>query len=566
MNARLHSSLALLAIAALLGAGCDDDPGLLRPDSGPRVDAGPAPTYWADVAPLVRRECLGCHAEGGIGPFRLDTSDALREEIDAIVAAVESGYMPPWMPDDSCRQFDHVRGLGEAERATFRRWMETGMQEGDEADLPPGPEPPPPFEGTHVARMTEAYVPDAASPDDYRCFVLDHTFDADTFLTARNVVPGRPELVHHVLVYGVRPDLLAQVEAADEADPGPGYTCFGGPLAGASTGDDTSTLGVIGLGGWVPGQLPYRQNEGAAIYVPAGSRIVMQVHYNLLGAEPAADETEYHMVLTSEPPERLVTTDPLAILDLDIPAGEPIARNQRTFRNYRSEPMVVTGLTPHMHLLGTRLRAEIVPALDATAEPACLVDVPDWDFNWQQSYRVRADDALEIAPGEGVELTCVYDNSPTHQPTINGEQLDPRDVTWGEGTLDEMCLLYVEQEKPWTGPPAVGCAATADCLDGCADGDTACLLRCEGLDGACRACLLRGTLGCAQSECLAAYAPAAACIESCILSYALLGGSYERCLQAECRGGAAQAVIDCVSGVVDAGACDAELTGCGVTR
>jgi hypothetical protein len=39
-------------------------------------------------------------------------------------------------------------------------------------------------------------------------------------------------------------------------------------------------------------------------------------------------------------------------------------------------------------------------------------------------------------------MTCVYDNSAAHQPVVNGVQQAPRDVAWGEGTLDEMCLTY----------------------------------------------------------------------------------------------------------------------------
>jgi len=46
-----------------------------------------------------------------------------------------------------------------------------------------------------------------------------------------------------------------------------------------------------------------------------------------------------------------------------------------------------------------------------------------------------------------LRLTCRYDNSPDNQPIVNGEQVAPRDVRWGEGTLDEMCLLYMTVEE-----------------------------------------------------------------------------------------------------------------------
>lgn len=549
-------------LGLLLLAGCDGGSTAPGPDgSTPSAEV----TYWADVAPLVRRECLGCHAEGGVGPFRLETYADVRDQADEVVEAVASGYMPPWMPDPSCRTFDDQRGLSEAERALFRRWRDTGMREGDPASLPAGPPPPAPFVPTHLARMPEPYSPDPTRPDDYRCFVLDFESERDVFVTGRKVAPGATRLVHHVLVYGVPPALLDQVRAADERDPGPGYACFGGPLAPDGMEANGNTLALVSLGGWVPGQLPEIQEPGRAIYVPAGSRLVMQVHYNLLESDPEPDQTEYQMILSEEAPTHRIETTPMAILDFVVPPGAPSSSHQRVFRNYRSEPLRLTGVMPHMHLLGRRIGASIVPPLGAGDAPQCLIDVPRWDFNWQQGYALRADDALTVPTGAGVELTCVYDNSPSNQPVINGVQGEPREVRWGEGTLDEMCLMYLSHEARWDGPPPSGCGAAAGCLERCDRDDSTCILTCEAIDGGCRTCALRGTLGCARERCLATYAPAAACIQSCLLSYALMGGSYERCLQAECPE-QADAVLACVAGVVNEGACDEALAGCGIER
>ncbi len=555
-----------LVIALILASlGCDGgdlDP--LRPDAQMPM-TGPETTYYEHVSPLVARECLGCHVEGGIGPFPLDSYDAIVEVAEYVEPAVMTGYMPPWMPDRSCREFEHQRGLIASERDTIVRWIQQGLLRGDPADQPPLPAPPPAFEATHVARMAEAYTPNPELPDDYRCFVLDHVFERDTFLTGRTVVPGARELVHHVLVYGVSADAMEDIEAADAADAGPGYTCFAGPIP--STGDSQGgTLGVVGMGGWVPGQIPFLEREGRAVYLPAGTRIVMQIHYNTLSDDPAPDMTEYHMRLTEEPPEQRSTTFPLVIQDLDIRAGAPENLHRRTFRSYRSEPVHITGFTPHMHLLGTEIGLTRVPAIGASAEPECMIDVPRWDFSWQQSYRVREDQPIDLLPGEGLELRCQYDNSPSNQPVVNGEQVEPRDVTWGEGTLDEMCLLYVQEELPWTGVPAAGgCEAAEACLGECATDDTQCLLDCEGIDFGCRICTLQSTSGCARDTCLPSFAPAAACFDTCILSYVLLGGSFDRCMATECPT-TWDAARSCIAGVVEAGTCDAQLAGCGISR
>jgi len=451
-----------------------------------------------------------------------------------------------------------------AERDVFRRWLDGGLRQGDPADAPTPPTPPPTLETTDIARMAEPYMPDATAPDDYRCFVLDLEFPTDQFMTGRAVIPGAAEIVHHVLSYAVSPDQLAIVEAADAADDGPGYRCFGGPLPQESE-DSGNTLGLINLGGWVPGSLPALARPGRAAWIPAGSRIVMQVHYNLLSTDPEPDSTEMHLQLTDVEPEFLVRSFPTAILDLDIRAGVPAAMHRQVFRNYTTEPMQLTGFTPHMHMLGSEIRAQQVPAFGTDGPNACLIDIPNWRFNWQQGYGVREDAPVTLEPGAGIELTCIYDNSTFNQPVVNGEQLEPRNVTWGEGSLDEMCLMYVQHEVPWTGPLSGGCDAANECLASCATTDIECLYACENIAGGCRACLLQGTLGCAQEACFATYVPAGTCMQSCIGSYSMLGGSFERCMETECPA-EWPAVRDCVSGFVDAGTCDAELTACGLVR
>lgn len=532
------------------------------------LDAGAplGPTYYADVAPLIQRECLGCHSPGGIGPIQLDSFSSVRASGAIVAAAVASGRMPPWPADEQCIDYEDALGLSDEERAIFTEWVDTGMLEGEPSDLPAF-EPAPQFQATHAAYMTEPYTPDDTRPDDYRCFVLDLEFAEDAFVKGRRVVPDVTELVHHVLVYAAQPQIVDQVLAADAAAEGPGYTCFGGPLPDADrqldSSQDTSAISLIALGGWVPGQNPSILRDGRATHIPAGSRLIMQVHYNLLEDEPVPDESFVELMLSDEEPEVQVVATPIAVLDLDLPAGEPEVVEQRVLRNFRSEPMRIVGVTPHMHLLGTQISAERVDVIGGEAPDQCIVDVPDWDFNWQRYYVIEEEQTVVVQPGEGIRLSCTYDNSPSHQPVVNGVQQEPRDVRWGEGTLDEMCLVYLSEEVPWEGPPKVGCEAAEDCLNGCNEDEATCLLECEGLDGACRACLLESTVVCATDACLLPFLPAANCLRECALGYILLGGSYEDCVRAECPA-AADVAFDCLGEVIGGGECVEEIADCGI--
>lgn len=72
--------------------------------------------------------------------------------------------------------------------------------------------------------------------------------------------------------------------------------------------------------------------------------------------------------------------------------------------------------------LGRKIRVE-------TTGGQCLVEIPSWDFHWQQFYFFKT--PISIPAGQARRMTCTWDN-----PTS-------RTVTWGEGTSDELCLNNV---------------------------------------------------------------------------------------------------------------------------
>jgi hypothetical protein len=87
-----------------------------------------------------------------------------------------------------------------------------------------------------------------------------------------------------------------------------------------------------------------------------------------------------------------------------------------------------------MHLLGSSIRVELNPA---TSRSKVLLDIPRWDFHWQNAYTLEK--PVEAAPGDVVRVTCRHDvRKRTHGG--HGVPKAPRYVLWGEGTTDEMCL------------------------------------------------------------------------------------------------------------------------------
>ena len=163
-----------------------------------------------------------------------------------------------------------------------------------------------------------------------------------------------------------------------------------------------------------------------------------------------------------------------AYVGIDIPAGDKF-RSGDGFPVNQTD-LTVIGVAPHMHSIGTHIRLDLIRQ-DGSEE--CLVDIPDWDFNWQQTYRFLEDDIVVAQPGDEFRLTCVYDNSEANQPIVNGEQLVPRRVTWGDGTLDEMCLNYIHTLKPFE-PVQPRCGGLDACRAACDDADSLdCLFTCQ---------------------------------------------------------------------------------------
>ena len=92
---------------------------------------------------------------------------------------------------------------------------------------------------------------------------------------------GQPKVVHHVILFRVDPSQVAEAQALDAAAPGRGWRCFGD--SGLSVDpEDTARRRRLGrgLGAGLGREAGFP--DGTGVPLEAGSRIVMQVHYNLL--------------------------------------------------------------------------------------------------------------------------------------------------------------------------------------------------------------------------------------------------------------------------------------------
>ena len=80
---------------------------------------------------------------------------------------------------------------------------------------------------------------------------------------------------------------------------------------------------------------------------------------------------------------------------------------------------------------------------------ACLLQTPDWDFDWQQFYFYDAASgaAPRVSGGDTLVLTCTYNNTLDNPGVQKALQeygyTEPVDISLGEGSLNEMCIALI---------------------------------------------------------------------------------------------------------------------------
>jgi hypothetical protein len=378
-------------------------------------------TYYKEVLPLVVQHCGGCHAPGGLAPFSLMSYDDARGYAGPVAIATRSGSMPPWPPAAGCGEFQNTRRLAPGDIDVFAAWHDAGAPAGNPADAPANLTPPATNLGAPSATLDPGvdYVPNRALTDDFHCFLVDPGLTAPKDLVGFDIHPGTRASVHHVLLFAVPPALLPLAQAEDDAEPGPGWTCFGG----SGVGSAPNVPQVVG--GWVPGAGGTAFPPPTGINLVAGTKVIIQVHYNLLTQRDVIDRTTADLYYADAPVAKPALVRPLGNTTFVIPPG--VASQTVAAELPLMTPGVLRGVVPHMHLHGTAIKLSL---RRADGSSTCAIDIPHWDFHWQQFYYYVQ--PLLGSPGDALRLECTYDNSTGTEP-----------LTWGEATTDEMCTIFL---------------------------------------------------------------------------------------------------------------------------
>ena len=410
----------ICAAGLLVATGCTtggDKAGADQANSG----QSDGPTWHEDIRPLVETSCVSCHTADGVGNFSLESYADVALVKDQVADAVLNRRMPPWKAVDGCTDYRDDISLNEEEIAMVVEWVENGAIEGDPSTTRGGN--PPEVVGLERVDLSISlplpYEVNTEISDDYRCFPVEWPVEEDSFVTGYVVNPDRADLVHHMIAYIVPAsyaDDLAELEAADGR---PGYECFGGP--GPINQADAEWLGA-----WAPGAVQGPLPNGLGLKMEAGSLLVLQMHYNSASGATGSDQTSIEFTLEPEV-DRPGWIQPFTDIGWVFGNGMNIPANTAGV-THQYETQVPRNLTfhsanLHMHTRGVAAKMELEHS-DGTKD--CMLEIDDWDFDWQRTYVFDEPKVIEVGDTWGIE--CTWDN-PTDQ-----------DMNWGDGTGDEMCL------------------------------------------------------------------------------------------------------------------------------
>jgi len=407
----------------------------------------PEITYHQNIRPIVDARCINCHHTGGIGGIDLSTADSVVDWAPVIEHVTQNRSMPPW---SATGDFSNDWSLEDVHIEMIQSWVDAGMPLGD----PEAASDVVPSIGTRLSRvdtqiqMSETYTSTVESGDEYRCFVLDWPLEEPTYITGFNAIPGNPEMVHHIAAFLVRPDglmgesIFESLIEWENSDEDAGYSCYGGPsLTGTS-----SQIPIEQIAQWVPGNQGMDFPTGTGISVGLDSKIILQLHYNVRSDLPTkSDQTvlEFSLEPTVDAPAAYAPwlNGLWPVSGMSIPAGatgvkHSVEGDPRGFFNVLNpnleldDGFLIHGLMMHMHRLG---RSGSVFLVKENGAEIPLVQIPEWNFDWQFTYLLE--EPIQFEEGDQLRLECVFDNNATNAV----------DVDWGEGTNDEMCVgnLYI---------------------------------------------------------------------------------------------------------------------------
>ena len=380
-------------------------------------------TFAKDVAPVLQKNCQGCHRPGEVGPMSLRTYEEVRPWARSIKAKVVAGEMPPYRYDKIGIQDlkDDLR-LSEQDIQTIVRWVDGGAPIGNLADMPAPVQFSDTSKWTYEQRFgppdvivpTKPYdVPAQGQDRWWRPIVPIAGVLEDRCIKAMAVKPSKKgrAAAHHA-----NSDLMVPDEKSGQ------YVTLErvSEYASGKTGEIVPPDGCRTL--------------------PANSMIRWDVHYWPYGEAIKDDVVELAFWFYPKDHKAKYKQD-LKLYTLLMKGGELEVPPHSTamtqgFHTFKT-PVRIDSFQPHGHARLVGMTAEIL--YPDTGKLEMVSSVSNWTNAWHTSH-VYEDDAAPLLPvGAVLVLTGYYDNTAKNKGNPDPDQW----VGGGSRTSDEMSHAWI---------------------------------------------------------------------------------------------------------------------------
>ncbi|MDB5276216.1 MAG: calcium-binding protein [Ferruginibacter sp.] len=369
-------------------------------------------TYYNDIAPIVQTKCAPCHHPGGGAPFSLLGYEDVSKRVSFIKEVVQSGYMPPWKADNSYVHFANDRSLSQKEISLLVQWIDNKAPQGTKVkQVAATPE----FTSftTYsrkpdlVLKMADSFLVRGDNKERFAIFKIPFELKDAENIEAIEFYSNNKKLIHH-----------ANYAIHDVADTS--INIYKTDATVNLSEDDHTKLDQYRLykkvmtyyGGWIPGTTYEYYPKEFGWIMPKRGVILLTVHF----APSAVDEKSFSQVnlfFKKTPVTRQVKVISFGSGGIGEKQITPIfyikANEKKSFTLEVTNPgtdVSIMYVWPHMHYIGKSFKAYLVSQEGDTSK---LVSIPEWDFRWQEIYRLKH--LLKVPKGSVMHIEGTYDNT-----------------------------------------------------------------------------------------------------------------------------------------------------------
>lgn len=392
------------------------------------------PSYYKDVEPIIRLNCVPCHRAEGGGPFPLEQYQQVKQKARTIAKVVASGYMPPWPADPNYRHFLDEKVLNDTQKRIIDHWIRQGCPEGSITESTQQKvETPTSYPRSNIGKpdLVLELEPVQLTGDRSDRFFLSKvcgTLERDTWVRAIEFVPGIQGLVHHfnghVINYGNRRSNHLSGLRMKEVLAGTYDAVF--PELELFNDDGSIPERIHSAVNYLPGMSGRLLPEGLGT-MRLNSRFAIvgnDLHYGPAERD-TLDKSRINIFFSKRPPNRQMFELMLGtngVAKPQPPLFVPAGKSSTHFCRFRvNQNISLVSVNPHMHLLGKSMK---VYALKPNGDTVRIIHIPKWDFRWQYMYTFTH--LLLIPAGSELVVEAVFDNTSANP---NNPYNPPRDIS-----------------------------------------------------------------------------------------------------------------------------------------